>query len=89
MSLDDKRAYFDGIAGLWDQWMNPDSIAERLRPEVAAFGIEPDESVVDIGCGTGNLTRVLLERLSEKGRVIAVDLSEEMLAIARKKNPDN
>jgi trans-aconitate 2-methyltransferase len=41
-----------------------------------------DEVVLDAGCGTGRLTRLLLERLPH-GRVIALDVSRQMLQTAR------
>ena len=41
-----------------------------------------NETVLDAGCGTGRVTAHLLERLPH-GRVIAVDLSEAMVAEAR------
>jgi trans-aconitate 2-methyltransferase len=41
-----------------------------------------DEVVLDAGCGSGRVTRLLLERLP-RGRVIAVDVSAEMVARAR------
>jgi len=41
-----------------------------------------DETVLDAGCGPGHVTRHLLERLP-RGRVIAVDSSEEMVERAR------
>jgi trans-aconitate 2-methyltransferase len=41
-----------------------------------------DEVVLDAGCGSGRVTRLLLERLP-RGRVIAVDSSAEMVARAR------
>ena len=41
-----------------------------------------DELVLDAGCGSGRVTRLLLERLP-RGRVIAVDASAEMVARAR------
>jgi trans-aconitate 2-methyltransferase len=41
-----------------------------------------DETVLDAGCGTGRVTELLLERLP-RGRVIALDASEAMLADAR------
>lgn len=39
------------------------------------------ETVIELGCGTGGLSRYLAAHLP--GRVIATDISEEMLAIAR------
>jgi trans-aconitate 2-methyltransferase len=42
-----------------------------------------DETVLDAGCGTGRLTADLLEALP-RGRVIGVDLSQNMLRSARK-----
>jgi trans-aconitate 2-methyltransferase len=41
-----------------------------------------DEIVLDAGCGSGRVTRLLLDRLPH-GRVIAVDASQEMVARAR------
>jgi trans-aconitate 2-methyltransferase len=42
-----------------------------------------DETVLDLGCGTGRVTAQLLERLPE-GRAIGVDGSEAMIAEARR-----
>ncbi len=41
-----------------------------------------DETVLDAGCGSGRVTRLLLDRLP-RGRVIAVDASPDMVARAR------
>jgi len=41
-----------------------------------------DEFVLDVGCGTGRLTDKLLERLP-RGRVVALDLSSNMVQVAR------
>lgn len=43
-----------------------------------------DETVLDAGCGSGRLTEQLIERLP-RGRVIAVDASESMVAAARER----
>jgi trans-aconitate 2-methyltransferase len=41
-------------------------------------GLQGDETVLDAGCGSGRVTRMLIERLPE-GRVIAVDGSVSMV----------
>jgi len=63
---------------------------ERLSAPLTAMGTEVldrlvlrgDETVLDAGCGTGNVTRVLHERLPG-GRVIAVDAAPSMVEQAR------
>lgn len=44
--------------------------------------LQGDEHVLDAGCGSGRVTRALLERLPQ-GRLIAVDASPEMVEKAR------
>lgn len=44
--------------------------------------VQPNESVLEIGCGTGHALR---EFVPVGGQVIAIDLSEKMLKIARRK----
>lgn len=48
---------------------------------LARLDLRGDETVIDAGCGTGRLTAELLARLPG-GRVIAVDRSPNMLAVA-------
>jgi len=58
--------------------------AERSRPFFDLVGRIPDRpfaSIVDLGCGTGELARILLDRWP-RARIIGVDLSKEMLAAA-------
>jgi trans-aconitate 2-methyltransferase len=67
---------------------------ERLAAPLTAMGtdvldrlvLRGDETVLDAGCGTGNVTRVLLERLP-RGRVIAVDAAPSMVRQARELLP--
>jgi trans-aconitate 2-methyltransferase len=44
-----------------------------------------DETVMDLGCGTGRVTEQLLERLGSDGRVLAIDGSARMVAEARRR----
>jgi trans-aconitate methyltransferase len=52
------------------------------RQILSRLELRGDETVLDAGCGTGRLTDELMKRLPE-GRVIAVDVSGNMLAAAR------
>lgn len=73
----DGRTY-DRISGPMQDMAGP--VLERLR-------LRGGETVVDAGCGSGRVTEQLLERLP-RGRVIAVDASEDMLAAARERVGD-
>jgi len=58
---------------------------EALGREVLErLALAGDETVLDAGCGSGRVTEALLERLP-RGRVIAVDVSESMIAAARER----
>ena len=44
---------------------------------------QPNESILEIGCGTGHALIELANR-NQGGKVVAVDISEKMLQVARK-----
>jgi trans-aconitate 2-methyltransferase len=56
----------------------------RLDPQDAG---RPGHAVYDLGCGTGNVTRILAERFAG-APVIGIDGSDEMLAKARSQTAD-
>jgi trans-aconitate 2-methyltransferase len=60
---------------------------EMGRDVLARLPLNGDEAVLDAGCGTGRVTRLLLERLP-RGRVIAIDASADMVARARENLPE-
>jgi len=47
-------------------------------------GVASDATVLDVGCGTGRVTEVLLELVPE-GRVLALDASSDMVGLARER----
>ena len=47
-----------------------------------------EDRVLDIACGTGIVARLAKERVGETGKVVGVDLSPAMLAVARRVAPD-
>ncbi|MBM4461679.1 MAG: methyltransferase domain-containing protein, partial [Chloroflexi bacterium] len=46
----------------------------------------PGERVLDVACGTGDWTRCVAARVGPQGRVVGLDISPEMLALARRKD---
>ena len=55
---------------------------EKILEELKLVPLHPGMDVLDVGCGTGAVTRILAERVSP-GRVVGLDLSEERLSVAR------
>ncbi len=59
------------------------SLAKR---HVVAAGVEPEQRVLDVGCGTGALTQALAEIVGP-ARVVAVDPSPSFVEACRRKVP--
>jgi len=49
------------------------------------FGMRPDSSVLELGCGVGTLTGLLGEALGEGGSIVAVDLSPASIESAERR----
>jgi len=76
------RKNFSRYARYYDKHSTvQDLSASRLISKVAdnSFG-----NILDIGCGTGNYTRLLKERFPQ-ARIKAIDISNEMIKIAERK----
>ncbi len=65
------------VPALFQQW---GSVVAKLA------GVEPNQCVLDVGCGTGVLACAAADRVGLGGAVAGLDPSEEMLAVARGKN---
>lgn len=85
---DPRIAFFDHHAPTWDT--NGLPVAEtlrRLEELCPTLGLQPAMDVLEVGCGTGQVTAWLVEHV-RRGRVVAVDFSPAMLAEARLRGID-
>lgn len=84
MSEDPTRVqeFFGARAEAWDEKFPQDGPA--FATAVAEFGVGPGERVLDAGCGTGRALTPLRAAVGAAGTVIGVDLTEGMLAAARR-----
>jgi len=73
-------------AGAYDALAAP--MTERGNAAVARLALAGDETVLDAGCGTGQVTETLLARLPH-GSVVALDGSQAMLDAARARLGDD
>ncbi|TDV57664.1 class I SAM-dependent methyltransferase [Actinophytocola oryzae] len=71
---------YDSVAALMRERLWRGLVAMHVAPQ-------PDDVIVDVGCGTGSLA-LLLHRVRPRARVVGVDPDPEILAMARRKAGD-
>lgn len=86
-----QREYWSGKVG--DEWANHAARIDVMLAPVteAAFGaisFTPGERVLDIGCGAGFSSLAIARRVGESGTVVGVDLSPQLLRVARDRAGD-
>jgi ubiquinone/menaquinone biosynthesis C-methylase UbiE len=68
------------VPSIFDRYAR--DLVDRARP------IGPSDRILDLGCGTGIVARVLRERLGGAARITGVDASAPMIAMARTVAPE-
>lgn len=68
-------------------WLERPEREEEEKPDVVveALKLKPGDAVADIGAGTGYFTRRLARKIGPGGKVFAVDIQPEMLALLTNK----
>lgn len=89
MAQDPNRLGGDDWAGEQGQrWRaNLDRFEAMLAPIGAALiaraALQPGERVIDLGCGGGSTSRAIAEAVGTEGRVTGLDISPDLIAVAR------
>ena len=61
---------------------NSDFVLEDALKLLEILSPQPNGSILDLGCGTGRLSKVLSERVCNGGKVVGVDPDEDRIKIA-------
>ncbi len=84
-SPDPRIAFFDELASHWDRdGQSPSETVQRVSALAHNLAIESGHDVLEVGCGTGQLTGWLAEQAGAD-KVVAVDFSPTMVTQARAK----
>jgi ubiquinone/menaquinone biosynthesis C-methylase UbiE len=84
---DEQRQLWDGVAAGWKKWWptienGAQCVSERM---IELAEVEPGQRVLDIATGIGEPALLAASRVGPAGRVVATDLSPQMLEIARER----
>jgi SAM-dependent methyltransferase len=83
-----QAAYWNEVAGpTWAEFQDglDRQVAPLGRRAMAELAPMPGERILDIGCGAGQTSFELAQVVGAGGRVLALDLSEPLLDIARRR----
>jgi len=89
-SLAEPAPHTHGVTMSWaapfyDYYCPLFGLGKRFRSETLRHaGVGAGERVLDVGCGTGVLTRLAAEAVGSAGYVVGIDPSPGMIAIARR-----
>ncbi|MFB6189766.1 MAG: class I SAM-dependent methyltransferase [Halapricum sp.] len=73
------------ITAFYDRLATAPLVRGWRRQAADALALEPGDTVVEMGCGTGANLPYLRERVGPEGRVVGVDLTRGMLDRARRR----
>ena len=90
-SPNDIQTIFDRIAPVYDQLNSWLSFGQhRIWKQMTVNWSEPKEGYIglDICCGSGDISQLLARKVGKTGKVIGLDFSQELLAIAAQRAYD-
>ena len=86
-SVNSERSHAPGSpAEVYEELFVPALFQQWASVVADAAEVGPGKSVLDVACGTGVLACAAADRVGPSGAVVGLDPSEEMLAVARRKD---
>lgn len=86
MNEHDRGQVESSAAEIYDALFVPSLFGRFARDIADLANVGSEDSVIDVACGTGALTRALRARTS--GRLVGVDINPAMLSVARTRGGD-
>lgn len=77
------KDYFNSKAESWDTIVAHDM--DKVRKIIGLTGVSTGNAVLDVGTGTGVILPVLHAYVGDCGKITAIDISDRMIAVARRK----
>jgi ubiquinone/menaquinone biosynthesis C-methylase UbiE len=72
------KEFFNRQAAVWDEMFTENDI-NKLKEISSFITIAPGAIVLDVGTGTGIFVPFILEKIGKEGRLVCMDIAEEML----------
>jgi SAM-dependent methyltransferase len=84
----EQAEFWNSVSG--QRWVTyQEALDQRLAPLTGRLieraGVRPGDAVIDVGCGAGSTTLQLAEAVGAHGSVLGIDISEPLLAAARRR----
>ncbi|OCP17940.1 MULTISPECIES: methyltransferase domain-containing protein [unclassified Ensifer] len=68
---------------MYERWLVDPLFRPWAEMTFEELELSPGDRVLDIACGTGIVARVAKDRLGDAGYIVGIDISSDMLAVAR------
>jgi ubiquinone/menaquinone biosynthesis C-methylase UbiE len=88
MDASERGQVTQSAAEVYEEFFVPALFQEWSSQVADAAQISSGQRVLDIACGTGVLTREVVNRVGAGGSVVGLDLNEGMLVVAKRKAPE-
>jgi SAM-dependent methyltransferase len=81
------RTFGGSIPDYYERYLVPFYFTPFAHDLVARVQRSAPDRILELACGTGVVTQMLVDRLSGNGRIVATDLNQAMIDMARTKSP--